>query len=93
MPKKNIRAYSDCLAELWKSRNPILIPIATRQLTAASQGLRLRKRKSRSSGSNIFLELQMQIIVLRCQVDAAKATEAESFVMHADAIVKSNAED
>ena len=93
MPKKNIRVYSGCLAELWKSRNPIPIPIAARQLTAASQGLRWRKRKSRSSGSNIVLELKMQISVLRCHIDAAKAAEAESSVLHADAILKYKAED
>ena len=81
------------MAELCKSRNYIPIPIAARQLTAASQGLRWRKRKSRSSGSNIILEKKMPISVLRCQIDAAKATEAHSFVMHADAIVKYNAED
>ncbi len=76
MPKKKIRAYSGCLAELWKSRNPIPIPIAARQLTAASQGLRWRKRKSRSSGSMIVLELKTQRSVLRCRIDAAKAAKA-----------------
>ncbi len=35
----------------------------------------------------------MQKSVLRCQIDAAKAAEAESYVMHADAIMKYNAED
>ena len=96
MPKKKIRVYSGCLAELWKSRNPvptIPIAIAARQLTAASQGLRWRKRKSRSSGSKIVLELKMQVSVLRGQVDAAKAAVAENSVMLADAVLKYNAED
>ena len=43
---------------------------------------------SRSSGSTIFLELKMLISVLRSEIDPAKAAEAESYVMHADAIPK-----
>ena len=93
MPKKKIRVYSSCFAEWWKSRNPIPIPIAARQLTSASQGLRRRKRKSRSSGSKIVLELKMQKSVLRCQIDAAETSEAESYVMLVDAILKNNTED
>ena len=35
----------------------------------------------------------MQISVLRCQIDAARAAEANNCVMHTDAILKYNAED